>query len=76
MFDTLLLRLCEFEILETMFADSCELVNVLFKLDESSQVVVGQVPTGRYIMGKGAPMKPGWCVMLKKGVPLWKEESR
>jgi hypothetical protein len=73
---TLPLRLCEFEIPETMFADPCELVNVLFKLDESSQVVVGRVPTGRYITGKGAPMKPGWCVTLKKGVPLWKEESR
>jgi len=65
MFYTLPLHLCEFEIPETMFTDPCELVNVLFELDEGSQVVVGRVPTGRYVTGKGAPMKLGWCFTLK-----------
>ena len=65
MFYTLPLHLREFEIPETMFMDPRELVNVLFELDESRQVVVGRVPTGRYVTGKGAPMKPGWCVTLK-----------
>jgi len=58
MFYTLPLRLCEFEIPETMFTDPCELVNVRFELDERSQVIVGRVPTGRNVAGKGAPVKP------------------
>jgi len=63
MFDTL--NLCELKILEAMFTNPCERVNVRFELDECNQVVVGRVPTGSNIMGKGAPMKPGWCFALK-----------
>ena len=75
MFYTLPLGLCEFEILKTMFTDSCELINICFELDERSQVIIGQVPMGRYIVGKGTPMKLQWRFALKKSVPLGKEES-
>ncbi len=45
--------------------DPCELVNLLFKLDECCQVVIGRVPMGRYVTGKRAPVKLGWRFMLK-----------
>jgi len=65
MFYTVPLHLCEFEIPETMFTDPCELVNVLFELDECRQVVIGRVPTGRYVTGKRAPVKSGWRFTIK-----------